>query len=161
MNKRYNISTKERIERSINENLSLLKRSNREEFSEEFKILGTTDKTYTVKICKRPSCTCPDFKYRCFSKSFCKHILFVLIKVLSVNKYYLLRNEFNQSELNEILGYSAISSHSRILFLNNIIESKSLSSDDAISSNGDGEDVESSSQELEDCFKEFEKLSLK
>lgn len=44
-----------------------------------FEIIGSTGKVYTVKICRFPSCTCPDYQLR---QSTCKHIYFTLSKVL-------------------------------------------------------------------------------
>ncbi len=47
-----------------------------------FAIMGTTGNVYDVTIDKTPSCTCPDHVSR---KSRCKHILFVLARILSVD----------------------------------------------------------------------------
>ena len=56
---------------------------NREEASASFGILGTTKTVYIVKISddQGVKCTCPDFRNR---GSYCKHALFVLLRVLKV-----------------------------------------------------------------------------
>jgi len=48
-----------------------------------FHVLGTTSNSYTVDFVSTPSptCTCMDFRLR---KRCCKHILFVMVRVLSV-----------------------------------------------------------------------------
>lgn len=47
---------------------------------EKFPVLGTTGNVYVVDICKKPTCTCPDFD----NGNICKHIFFVFYKVLRV-----------------------------------------------------------------------------
>ncbi|XVF89171.1 hypothetical protein PTKIN_Ptkin19aG0108500 [Pterospermum kingtungense] len=62
-----------RIARALRHPLFLLQRSD-----SAFFILGATGNVYTVTLCSTPTCTCPD------RTSPCKHILFVLIRVLGV-----------------------------------------------------------------------------
>ena len=45
-------------------------------------VLGSTGNVYTVHIGKLPSCTCPDNRHK---DHLCKHILFVLLKVMGVD----------------------------------------------------------------------------
>ncbi|KAH7657649.1 Mitogen-activated protein kinase kinase kinase protein [Dioscorea alata] len=70
---RYNSSQliADRIARAIHHRLRLLHRSNA-----QFFILGATGNVYTVTLTATPSCTCPDRTIPC------KHILFVLLRVL-------------------------------------------------------------------------------
>mgnify|MGYP000914489915 CR=1 FL=1 len=49
--------------------------------SKKFTVLGTTGSVYTVNINQKPTCTCFDFKRR---KSRCKHIYFILTRVMKV-----------------------------------------------------------------------------
>ncbi|SGY24324.1 BQ5605_C037g11645 [Microbotryum silenes-dioicae] len=49
--------------------------------SEKFSVLGSTGNVYIVTIDSEPACTCPDAQ----KGNFCKHILFVMLKVLQVN----------------------------------------------------------------------------
>ncbi|XVE97584.1 hypothetical protein REPUB_Repub03eG0031900 [Reevesia pubescens] len=64
----------DRIARALRHPLFLLHRSD-----SNFFILGATANVYTVTLCSTPSCTCPD------RTTPCKHILFVLIRVLGVS----------------------------------------------------------------------------
>ncbi|KAF5742489.1 hypothetical protein HS088_TW09G00538 [Tripterygium wilfordii] len=63
----------DRIVRAVEHDLHLLHRS-----ESNFSILGATGNVYTVRLSTTPSCTCPDLIRPC------KHILFVLIRVLGV-----------------------------------------------------------------------------
>ncbi|SCV71974.1 BQ2448_4668 [Microbotryum intermedium] len=68
--------------------------------SENFSVLGSTGNVYVVTIDSEPGCTCPDAQ----KGNFCKHILFVMLKVLQVsqgsNLWY--QAALLQSELEEI-----------------------------------------------------------
>lgn len=64
----------ERIVRAIRHSLRLLHRS-----ESNFFVLGATGNVYTVILSTTPSCTCPD------RSTPCKHILFVLIRVLGLS----------------------------------------------------------------------------
>ncbi|XP_057739595.1 uncharacterized protein LOC130956566 [Arachis stenosperma] len=63
----------DRIVRALRHRLLLLHRS-----TTTFFVLGATANVYTVNLSSTPSCTCPD------RTTPCKHILFVLIRVLGV-----------------------------------------------------------------------------
>ena len=45
------------------------------------KVLGSTGNVYDVDICHLPTCSCPDFQ----KGNLCKHIIFILCRVLSVS----------------------------------------------------------------------------
>lgn len=64
----------DRIVRAIRHNLLLLHR-----YDSSFFVLGATANVYTVTLSSTPSCTCPD------RLAPCKHILFVLLRVLGVS----------------------------------------------------------------------------
>lgn len=64
----------DRIVRALRHRLRLLHRSN-----STFFIFGATGNVYTVTLSSTPSCTCPD------RTTPCKHILFVLIRVLGLS----------------------------------------------------------------------------
>jgi hypothetical protein len=49
----------------------------------KFDLCGTTNNIYTVVINTNPTCTCPDYSLR---KNRCKHIFFILVRVMKVNK---------------------------------------------------------------------------
>ncbi|RYQ85297.1 hypothetical protein Ahy_B10g104817 isoform A [Arachis hypogaea] len=63
----------DRIVRALRHRLLLLHRS-----TTTFFVFGATGNVYTVNLSSTPSCTCPD------RTTPCKHILFVLIRVLGV-----------------------------------------------------------------------------
>ncbi|KAF8115890.1 hypothetical protein N665_0025s0333 [Sinapis alba] len=64
----------DRIIRALRHRLRLLSRPN----GATFHVLGATCNVYTVTLTATPTCTCPD------RKKPCKHILFVLIRVLGI-----------------------------------------------------------------------------
>eukprot|EP00775_Hariotina_reticulata_P009934 gene9934-10089_t len=49
--------------------------------SQEFTVLGATGNVYTVVVGRHPHCTCPDHA----RGNLCKHILFVMLRVLKLN----------------------------------------------------------------------------
>ncbi|XP_022729531.1 uncharacterized protein LOC111284821 [Durio zibethinus] len=85
----------DRIARALRHPLFLLHRSD-----SNFFILGATGNVYTVTLCSTPSCTCPD------RTTPCKHILFVLIRVLgvSIDDICLRRRTLRPCRLNRLLG---------------------------------------------------------
>ncbi|XP_028802583.1 RING-H2 finger protein ATL28-like [Neltuma alba] len=64
----------DRVYRSLRQDLHLLHR-----FYSTFFVIGATGNVYTVTLSTFPSCSCPD------PVTPCKHILFVLIRVLGVS----------------------------------------------------------------------------
>ncbi|KAJ6330173.1 hypothetical protein OIU76_008906 [Salix suchowensis] len=85
----------ERISRAIRQPLHLLHRS-----EASFYILGSTGNVYTVTLNATPTCSCPD------RTTPCKHILFVLIRVLgvSLDDPCLRRRNLRICQLNRLLG---------------------------------------------------------
>ncbi|KDP34157.1 hypothetical protein JCGZ_07728 [Jatropha curcas] len=84
-----------RIFRALRHHLRLLHRS-----ESNFFILGATGNVYTVTLANTPSCTCPD------RTTPCKHIFFVLIRVLgvSVDDTCLRRRTLRPCRLNRLLS---------------------------------------------------------
>ena len=73
-----------RIERCFTDNLYLVESippNLNEEKKRVYLIMGSTGNVYSVVITNKPTCTCPDFKQR---KKRCKHIYFVLIRIMKV-----------------------------------------------------------------------------
>ncbi|XP_054788735.1 uncharacterized protein LOC129294411 [Prosopis cineraria] len=84
----------DRILRALRHPLLLLHRSH-----SSFFILGATANVYTVTLSSLPSCSCPD------RTSPCKHILFVLIRVLGLppDHFSLRRRTIRPSQLRRLL----------------------------------------------------------
>ncbi|CAB4376157.1 unnamed protein product [Rhizophagus irregularis] len=73
---------RERMIRAEQQRIYLIERNKITDLREKFVIVGPTGNVYTVTIAHLPDCTCPDFM-----KGFiCKHIFFVYLKVLGVNR---------------------------------------------------------------------------
>eukprot|EP01032_Pedospumella_encystans_P009052 gene9052-10688_t len=71
--------------------------------SRKFAIMGTTGNIYNVKIQQQPACSCPYFTR---GKKLCKHIIFVMVKVLQVDKSspLIYQDALLQSELEDIFA---------------------------------------------------------
>lgn len=75
--------TSQRIERARTQTMYLLTKDEEvdmQALSCKFVVLGSTGNVYDVVIQRKPSCTCPDHR----RGNLCKHILFVLLKVMGV-----------------------------------------------------------------------------
>jgi len=92
----------DRIQRALYQRLYLLAvtKSSNESIYREYKVLGQTANVYTVVITHIPSCTCPDNA----KGHLCKHIIFVLHRVLKVdrNSPLLYQQALLTNELHEI-----------------------------------------------------------
>jgi hypothetical protein len=77
---------KKRISRALSQRMFLVgqidKSNTRNGQSRMYDILGSTGNVYNIEIKKLPSCTCPDFE----RGHLCKHIIFVMAKVLHVSR---------------------------------------------------------------------------
>lgn len=75
---------RKRISRALSQRMFLVgqidKSNTRNGQSRMYNILGSTGNVYNIEIKKLPSCTCPDFE----RGHLCKHIIFVMVKVLHV-----------------------------------------------------------------------------
>lgn len=86
-----------RVSRALTQRLFLIKSTFVNKHHYDFIILGSTGNAYTVSIkMPAPSCTCPDNKLR---HRTCKHIYFVLIKVL---KHTHIDNKINDNNLDQL-----------------------------------------------------------
>jgi hypothetical protein len=65
----------------------------------KFDLCGTTGNIYTVTINTSPVCTCPDHTQR---KNRCKHIFFILIRVMKVGMEKEDKLEYEDNELEEM-----------------------------------------------------------
>ncbi|CAB4478251.1 unnamed protein product [Rhizophagus irregularis] len=73
---------RERMIRAEQQRIYLIERNKINDLREKFVIVGPAGNVYTVTIAHLPDCNCPDF-----TKGFlCKHIFFVYLKVLGVNR---------------------------------------------------------------------------
>lgn len=85
-NMKKNVSNAQykRFQRILNEQFYVL-----EILDEKLKISGSTQNVYSISIDKdlfTLNCDCPDMKSHCINKKcFCKHIIFVIVRVL---KYF-------------------------------------------------------------------------
>ncbi len=84
-----------RLDRAFNQRIYLMPDSltmcNENEF--RFKVMGNTDNVYDIELSKkRISCSCPDCKSH---GNFCKHLMFVLIRVIGMNAEQVFRDCFS------------------------------------------------------------------
>jgi Ring finger domain/SWIM zinc finger len=101
------IGLQERLERAATQRLYLVQQSKISPMYKEgekcvdFTVLGSTGNVYTVVLGLEPSCTCPDYYRR---KDMCKHIMFVLLKVigLDVSNPLAYQKAYISSELDEL-----------------------------------------------------------
>ena len=72
----------------------------------DFKVLGSTANVYTVTLDFRPTCDCPNFKNK---KDICKHIFFVLLKVVRLpeDSSILYQKAYLSNELALLYAYLA------------------------------------------------------
>jgi len=99
---------KDRIQKAQTERLYVIQQKphQNDPFEREFVVLGSTGNVYTVKICRKPSCTCIDSKDGT-SRYHCKHILFILLKVyhLSTSDPRVYQKAFLSTELTDIFDH--------------------------------------------------------
>lgn len=75
----------ERIDRCYTDNIYLIESlPPEEEYERQYKVMGNSGKTYTVTVAKKTKCTCPDYLFR---RNRCKHIYFVLIRIMNVQSF--------------------------------------------------------------------------
>lgn len=102
----YNIN--QRIYRAMSQRLYLVRQEeitqNSDQIGRKYAVLGSTGNIYEVLIQKLPSCTCPDHA----KGNLCKHIIFVLLKVLKVREdsNLIYQKALLKSELAEIFANS-------------------------------------------------------
>lgn len=90
-----------------------------EEKIRKYVIMGSTGNVYTVTIDNSPCCTCPDYTTR-FNR--CKHIFFVLIRIMKVEAKSVDNKKYSNEELK--LMFNNIPEITNILCVNNNIKDK-------------------------------------
>uniref|UniRef100_A0A7S3H0S9 SWIM-type domain-containing protein n=1 Tax=Spumella elongata TaxID=89044 RepID=A0A7S3H0S9_9STRA len=117
-----NADVRDRISRAFHQKLFLV---DQEDITSEvcglgrkFAVMGTTGNIYDVKIQQQPTCSCPD----CARGKLCKHIIFVMVKVLQVdrNSELIYQNALLQSELSTIFIH-APPIHNGVLANRNVV----------------------------------------
>lgn len=78
-----------------------------------YNVLGSTGNVYNIEIKKLPSCTCPDFE----RGHLCKHIIFVMAKVLHVSRRsnLLYQRALLETELAKIFANAPVAPQSDVL----------------------------------------------
>lgn len=66
------------------------------DLNREYDVMGMSGNKYTLWIHKSPTCTCPDFNGR---GGRCKHIYYVLDKILHVDEAIIDKEEFSEDDL--------------------------------------------------------------
>ena len=64
--------------------------------TQNFSIMGSTGNVYIVTISTKPTCTCPDYVTR---NKRCKHIFFVLLRIMKISENIVEKKEFSDEEL--------------------------------------------------------------
>jgi hypothetical protein len=73
-------ATRERLARALSQRLFLISQAQTSDVERSYSVLGSTGNVYRVTIGSRNSCTCPDAS----RGNLCKHVLFVLVRVLKI-----------------------------------------------------------------------------
>jgi hypothetical protein len=74
-------NVQQRIDRALSQSMYLVTKSDvQDDLSCTFVVLGSTGNVYDVTIQRTPHCSCPDHA----KGNLCKHILFVLLKVMAI-----------------------------------------------------------------------------
>ncbi|KAI5845434.1 hypothetical protein BZA05DRAFT_342557 [Tricharina praecox] len=88
--------TVERLSRAMTQQMYILHRSGVTALRETFTVAGSTGNVYTVVIGAVPSCDCPD------AVGTCKHVLYVMMRVLGARQQLSYQVALLESELREI-----------------------------------------------------------
>mmetsp|Transcript_39802 Transcript_39802/g.65162 ORF Transcript_39802/g.65162 Transcript_39802/m.65162 type:complete len:479 (+) Transcript_39802:186-1622(+) len=135
--------TRERISRARRQRLFMIDAKIVSEIEREYAVLGSTGNVYTVTIGTLHECTCPDFA----KGNLCKHVLFVLLKVLRVDSSseYVYQKALLSTELAEIFAAAPRTLFSSSVLANAAVRSKykqSVGEDDEDVGEGEGEEEE-------------------
>jgi hypothetical protein len=93
-------SVAERLSRAEHQRMYVLSRSGQDHLSETFTMAGSTGNVYNIRIGPVPSCDCPDG----VKNGTCKHILYIMCKVLKAPKNLVYQAGLLTSELEEIFA---------------------------------------------------------
>ena len=88
-------------------------------YTRKYVVMGSTGNVYKVEIKKVPSCTCPDHATR---HKRCKHIYFVLMRIMNVIKPFDDKPEYTNDDLD--IMFSNIPSITQILCVDDNIKKK-------------------------------------
>lgn len=110
-----------RKHRGLKQKLYLIELSDsdvdKKKLSKKFIIMGSTGNVYQVCIKNTPTCTCPDYKLR---KKRCKHIYFVLIRIMNVSKNNEDIMKFTDADLLHM--FSSIPKITKTLYIDNSLK---------------------------------------
>ena len=93
--------TNTRKQKAKNQNISVKEVNYYTTRKRGYVVLGTTN-NYKVIISNKSICTCPDHKSR---KVRCKHIYFILLKILKVEDYQEDKDTYSNNELEYMLNH--------------------------------------------------------
>ncbi|KAA8903174.1 hypothetical protein FN846DRAFT_954388 [Sphaerosporella brunnea] len=93
-------SVAERLERAKHQRMFVLSRSGQQGLSETFTMAGSTGNVYTIRIGPVPNCDCPDGG----KNGTCKHILYIMHKVLKAPEHLVYQAGLLSDELAEIFA---------------------------------------------------------
>ena len=85
-----------RKQRGKTQKIFLLDCKDVDTFIKSYEVVGTTKNVYTVTIKNMPECTCPDYIVR---HNRCKHIYFILIRIMKVDENDMDENKFTDDQL--------------------------------------------------------------
>ena len=92
--------SRQRQQRGLNDRLLLVEQIVADTGFTHFMVLGTRGSTYVVKLTEEPTCSCPDFSTRGCR---CKHIYFVLQRVLGCGDRLAFQSKFTPDQLTRML----------------------------------------------------------
>lgn len=158
---RLNGKVADRFHRAQTERLYLLSQKDattqRSGMARSYAVLGSTGNVYHVKICKNPTCTCPD----CAKGHVCKHIMLVMLNVLKVETQSLAYQKcLLQSELSAIFAHAPLLPSSSVTAPQVVVNayedatgtSKKARTDDAKEAAEDDKEEEEVEVECPICF---------
>jgi len=92
-----------RKQRGLTQNLYLINfdAQNNNNQEKKFSVLGSTGNIYTVNIKSTPTCTCPDYTTR---HNRCKHIYFILLRVMLINPNNVENKKYTDNELTKMFS---------------------------------------------------------
>eukprot|EP01084_Bolivina_argentea_P185543 319948_1 len=111
---------RDRISRARNQRLFMINATEIDTYTREYAVLGSTGNVYTITISELNDCTCPDYG----KGNVCKHILFIMLKVLRVSSSseYIYQKGLLKSELYEIFNNAPRTLFGSVLANDNVRE---------------------------------------
>lgn len=112
---------KMRKENALKDKLYYIESQKKSEIKKAYKVMGTTGNIYTVTLSNKIGCSCPDYKFR---HKKCKHIYFVLIKLLKLKDVN--QEAFTTEELADLLNRKDINDGGVVLSGEKMLKYKKL-----------------------------------